>query len=66
MCRTWKKRGQDRRGKEGTERSEGEEQREAARIEQVCKEEIRALQVSLQDCYTDLRERARQRESFIS
>lgn len=46
------KTGREKRG----ERSGGEERREAARIEQVCKEEIRVLQVSLQDWYIDLRE----------
>lgn len=62
MCRTRKKRGQQRKGKEGRERTEEEEQEEAARIEQVCKEEIRALQVSLQDCYIDLREKVQDKE----
>lgn len=38
-----------------------EGRREVARIEQVCREEIRVLQVSLQDWYIDLRERGRQR-----
>lgn len=50
------------RGKKGGERWRGgEERREAARIEQVCKGEIRVLQVSLQDWYTDLRERKTKR-----
>lgn len=45
---------------------EGRREREAARIEQVCKEEIRVLQVSLQDWYIDLRESKTKRcgESF--
>lgn len=53
-------------GEKKGERGGGEERREAARIEQVCKEEIRVLQVSLQDWYTDLRERKTKRcgESF--
>lgn len=52
------RRKEDETGREKKgERGGGEERREAARIEQVCKEEIRALQVSLQDWYTDLRER---------
>lgn len=57
-----------REGKSGEREVEG--RREVARIEQVCREEIRVLQVSLQDWYIDLRERERQRgverESFIT
>lgn len=60
------KTGREKRGV----RSGGEESREVARIEQVCREEIRVLQVSLQDWYIDLRERERQsgvvRESLIT
>lgn len=56
----------ERTRREGKERREkwrgGEERREVARIEQVCRGEIRVLQVSLQDWYIDLRESKRDRE----
>lgn len=64
MRRGREKRGEaDRGGGVG-----GGERREAARIEQVCKGEIRVLQVSLQDWYIDLRESKTKRcgESFIT
>lgn len=58
-------RGEDKTGREKRgARSGGEESREVARIEQVCREEIRVLQVSLQDWYIDLRERERDRAAW--
>lgn len=72
MCRAWRQTG---RGGEGKREGKGigggnggREWREVARIEQVCKGEIRVLQVSLQDWYIDLRESKTKRcgESFIT
>lgn len=51
---------EDKTVREKRER-EVEGRREVAKIEQVCREEIRVLQVSRQDWYIDLRERGRQR-----
>lgn len=68
MCRAWRQ-GREKRGEgDRGEARAGGEWREAARIEQVCKGEIRVLQVSLQDWYIDLRESKTKRcgESFIT
>lgn len=68
MRRGREKRGEADRGGGVGAGGGGGERREAARIEQVCKGEIRVLQVSLQDWYIDLRESKTKRcgESFIT
>lgn len=52
---------EERTRQEAKKRGERSVWEERGRIEQVCREEIRVLQVSLQDWYIDLRERERQR-----
>lgn len=55
VCGSRKEGGQDMKAKEKT--AWGREGRgEVAGIEQVCREEIRVLQVSLQGWYIDMRE----------
>lgn len=55
-------------GEEEEEEEDNQGRGAAVRIEQVCRGEIRELQVSLQDCYIDLRGSKTKRcaESFIT